>query len=74
MNEFTTIPKTEIVWVQYLIDNSVRYCITSTKLRDIYYLYKSQKGKLVKTKYQNADPTKLERYMTDYYNQDYTKL
>ena len=39
------------------------YVITSTKLRDEYYLYKVKNGDYVKTRYKNKDPTVLEKYM-----------
>jgi hypothetical protein len=55
----------EIVWVTYLYNGKPIYIITSTKLRDEYYLYKVENGKYVKTKYKNKDPTELEKYMKE---------
>lgn len=54
-------PEGEILWVQILRDEVVTYVITSTPLRDTYYLYKVQNGKLKRTRYQSDDPTELER-------------
>lgn len=53
----------EIIWVQYLYKGEPMYVITSTKLRDEYYLYKVKNGDYVKTRYKNKDPTVLEKYM-----------
>lgn len=56
-------PKNEIILVQYIKDNKPVYIITSTMLRDTYYLYKVENDKLIKTKYKNKNPTELEKYM-----------
>lgn len=53
----------EIIWVQYLWKGKPMYVITSTKLRDEYYLYKVENGKYMKTQYNNRDPTVLEKYI-----------
>ena len=56
-------PKNEIILVQYIKDDKPVYIITSTMLRDMYYLYKVENDKLVKTKHKNKTPTELEKYM-----------
>lgn len=53
----------EKIWVTYLYHGKPLYVITSTKLRDEYYLYKVENEKYVKTKYKNKDPTMLEKHM-----------
>ena len=58
-----TPPPNEIIWVQYLQNERPVYVITSTKIRDCYYLYEVKDNKLIKTKYKNKDPTELEKYM-----------
>lgn len=58
-----TPPPNEIIWVQYLQNEIPIYVITSTKIRDCYYLYEVKDNKLIKTKYKNKDPTELEKYM-----------
>lgn len=65
MNRPTTLipPPNEIIWVQYLQNEIPIYVITSTKIRDYYYLYEVKDNKLIKTKYKNKDPTELEKYM-----------
>ena len=56
-------PPNEIIWTQYLHNEIPIYAITSTKIRDYYYLYEVKDNKLIKTKYKNKDPTELEKYM-----------
>lgn len=56
-------PKNEIIWVQYLHNGVPIYVITSTRIRDCYYLYEVNDNQLVKTKYKNKDPTELEKYI-----------
>lgn len=56
-------PKNEIIWVTYLMDSKPAYAITSTKIRDIYYLYKVENEKLVKTNHKAENPIDLERYI-----------
>lgn len=58
-----TPPSNEIIWVQYLQNEIPIYVITSTKIRDYYYLYEVKDNKLIKTKHKNKDPTELEKYM-----------
>ena len=58
-----TVPKSETVWVQYLISGVVAYVITSDAMRTTYYLYKVDGDKQRKTRYSNADPTQLEKYI-----------
>ena len=62
-NSTITYPVGESVWVQYLQDGKPLYIITSTKLRDVYFLYEVKCTSLVKTKYEDKDPTMLEKYM-----------
>jgi len=53
-------PKNEIIWLQIVKDGVVTHIITSTALRDVYYLYTVENDKLKKTRYKSDDPTKLE--------------
>lgn len=54
-------PKNEIIWVNLVSDGVVTHVITSTVIRDMYFLYKVENGKLKKTRYKSEDPTELER-------------
>lgn len=54
-------PKNEIIWLQIVKDGVVTHIITSTALRDIYYLYKVESGKPKKTRYKSDNPQELER-------------
>ena len=63
-NSTITCPAGERLWVQSLQDGKPLYIITSTKLRDVYYLYEVKGTGLVKTKYEAKDPTMLEKHMT----------
>lgn len=56
-------PPNEIIWVQYLQNEIPIYIITSTKIRDCYYLYEVKANKLIKTKYKSKDPTELEQHI-----------
>lgn len=58
-----TAPKGETIWVQYVNDGAITHVITSTQLRDIYYLYKVVDGKLIKTKHKSENPPDLEKYI-----------
>ncbi len=53
-------PKNEIIWLQIVKDGVVTHIITSTALRDLYYLYRVEDGKPKKTRYKSEDPTELE--------------
>lgn len=55
-----TAPKNEIIWLQIVKGGVVTHIITSTTLRDMYYLYTVENDKLKKTRYKSDDPTKLE--------------
>lgn len=41
----------------------IKFAITSTPLRDIYYLCEAKNGKLVKTKRKSQNPKELEKYI-----------
>lgn len=56
-------PPNETIWVQYLHNEIPIYAITSTKIRDCYYLYEVKDNKLIKTKYKSNDPTELEAFI-----------
>lgn len=62
MNE---IEKDMTTCLTYYIDKEPVYKILTTKLRDIYYLYKLKSGKYVKTKHQSDNPTDLYKYIKD---------
>ena len=54
--------KNEKIWLTQITSTKI-YIITSTNLRDTYFLYEVIDGKPVKTKYKNANPTELNKYM-----------
>lgn len=54
--------KNEKIWLTQ-ITFAKTYIITSTNLRDMYYLYEVIDGKPVKTKYKNTNPTELNKYI-----------
>ena len=56
--------KNEKIWLTQ-ITSAKTYIITSTNLRDMYYLYEVIDGKPVKTKYKNTNPTELNKYIKD---------
>lgn len=56
------IVKNEKIWLTQITPIKT-YIVTSTNLRDVYYLYEVIDGKPVKTKHKNADPTELNKYM-----------
>lgn len=56
-------PKNETIWVQYKFKGETIYVVTSTALRDYYYLYKVEDNKLVKTKHKARNPTDLEEFI-----------
>lgn len=53
----------EIIWLTYLVDNQPKYYVTSTTLRDMYYLYKNVENTISKTKYKSQNPIDLYKYM-----------
>ena len=54
--------KNEKIWLTQ-ITSTKTYIITSTNLRDTYFLYEVVDGKPVKTKYKNENPIELNKYM-----------
>ena len=60
-----TIAKNEILWLQFIREGEVVGLITSTPARDKYFLYEVKENKPVKTKHKSADPTTLEKYITE---------
>lgn len=75
MEEFKGIVKSEILWVQYIINNFPLYIMTSDRNRNIYYLYKySEKdNKYIKTNHQSQDPIKLEEKYVKYNSSEIIK-
>lgn len=58
------VPKNEILWVQYWHKNKVIYVITSTRMRDTYFLYKVEnEDKLIKTRHKSNNPLDLEKFI-----------
>ena len=55
------VPENEIIWLQIVKDGVVTHIITSTALRDMYYLYRVEDSKPKKTRYKSDDPQELER-------------
>lgn len=75
MEEFKGLVKSEILWVQYIINNFPLYIMTSDRNRTIYYLYKySEKdNKYIKTNHQSQDPIKLEERYVKYNSSEIIK-
>ena len=75
MEEFKGLVKSEILWVQYIINNFPLYIMTSDRNRTIYYLYKySEKdNKYIKTNHQSQDPIKLEEKYVKYNSSEIIK-
>ena len=63
MNEFDN----QILWLATVIGDKTYY-ITSSKIRDMYYLWQDKKGKPVQKKYQSNDPTNLYKYCKEWFN------
>ena len=59
----TLINKSEILWFTHTTSTNRIYLVTSNKTRNTYFLYEVVDGKPVKTKYKNANPTELNKYM-----------
>ena len=57
------IPNNEILWVTYIINEKPAFAITSTKIRDVYYLYRVKDGELVRTNRRAENPNDLEKYV-----------
>lgn len=63
MSEFSEIPKNETIWVRgYDEEQRIHHVITSTKIRDKYFLYLGKGDKLVK-KLKAASPEKFRKYI-----------
>lgn len=75
MEEFKGLVKSEILWVQYIINNFPLYIMTSDRNRTVYYLYKySEKdNKYIKTNHQSQDPIKLEEKYVKYNSSEIIK-
>ena len=57
--------KGETVCLTYKIDGKPKYYITSTVLRDVYYLYEVINGVAIKTKHKADNPTDLYEFMKE---------
>lgn len=57
--------KGETVCLTYKIDGNPKYYITSTTLRDIYYLYEVINDTITKTKHKANNPTDLYKFMKE---------
>lgn len=55
--------KGETVCLTYKIDGKPKYYITSTALRDVYYLYEVINNTITKTKYKADNPTDLYKFI-----------
>lgn len=55
--------KGETVCLTYKIDGKPKYYITSTVLRDVYYLYEVINNVAIKTKHKSNNPTDLYEFM-----------
>ena len=61
----TPFSKGETVCLTYKIDGKPKYYITSTALRDVYYLYEVTKDTIIKTKHKADNPTDLYEFMKE---------
>lgn len=57
--------KGETVCLTYKIDGKPKYYITSTALRDVYYLYEVINDVAIKTKHKADNPTDLYEFMKE---------
>lgn len=55
--------KGETVCLTYKIDGKPKYYITSTALRDVYYLYEVINDTITKTKHKANNPTDLYEFI-----------
>jgi len=55
--------KGEIIWAVYICNGMQTHAITSSALRDVYFLCEVQGNKLVKTKKKSPKPMELEHYI-----------
>lgn len=55
--------KGETVCLTYKIDGKPKYYITSTALRDVYYLYEVINNVAIKTKHKSNNPTDLYEFI-----------
>lgn len=53
----------QIIWLQIIKNSEVVALITSSSLRDKYFLYEVKNGKPIKTKHSSVDPIKLEEFV-----------
>lgn len=53
----------QTIWLQITKNGNVIALITSTPLRDKYFLYEIKDSKPIKTKHSSSDPTKLEKFV-----------
>ena len=67
----TLIDKSEILWLTHTTSTNRIYLVTSNKTRDTYFLYEVVDGKPVKTKYKNANPTELNKYVNYHEAKDF---
>ena len=57
--------KGETVCLTYKIDGKPKYYITSTVLKDVYYLYEVINNVAIKTKHKSNNPTDLYEFMEE---------
>ncbi len=57
--------KGETVCLTYKIDGKPKYYITSTVLRDVYYLYEVTNDTIIRTKHKADNPTDLYKLMRE---------
>ena len=57
------IPKSEILWVQYVNNGKITFIVTSNQTREWYYLYELIDGRFRKTKYKAHNPMELEAHI-----------
>lgn len=57
-----TLPKNEIIWLKYIQHGKTTHIITSTSLKDMYYLYEVKGEKLTKTRYKAHSPIDLYKH------------
>lgn len=57
------VKNNETLWVTYVHNEQITYCITSNKDRSIYYLYEYTNDDFVKTTHKAEEPIELEQFI-----------
>lgn len=57
------VKNNETLWVTYVHNEQITYCITSNKDRSAYYLYEYINNDFVKTNHKAEEPMELEQFI-----------